>query len=174
MCVCLTSVKKHGTTDKTERRQRGSIKRRKEMEQEVRWRRRRRRPEAGVSPPESHSLPLAPPSAHSSSPLLFCLFSSVYFSSHDSLHMASSSLPRFIKRIIPSSSSSSQPRSYFLLTGGRRYKTLRTRWHKSVAGKHSVQFRNIIKAQKKKKIQEHLAILCPVPLSTVSVITGYL
>lgn len=43
MCVCLTSVKKHGTTDKTERRQRGSIKRRKEMEQEVRWRRRRRR-----------------------------------------------------------------------------------------------------------------------------------
>lgn len=94
---------------------------------------------------------LAPPSAHSSSPLLFCLFSSVYFSSHDSLHMASSSLPRFIKRIIPSSSSSSQPRSYFLLTGGRRYKTLRTRWHESVAGKHSVQFRNIKKHQKKKK-----------------------
>lgn len=43
MCVCLTSVKKHGTTDKTERRQRGSIKRRKEMEQEVQWWRRRRR-----------------------------------------------------------------------------------------------------------------------------------
>lgn len=31
-----------------------------------------------------------------------------------------------------------------------------------------------LKSTKKKKIQEHLAILCPVPLSTVSVITGYL
>lgn len=68
------------------------------MEQEMQ----RRRPEAGVSPPGSHSLPLAPPSSHSSSPLLFCLFSSVYFSSHDSLHRASPD--QFIKRIIPSSS----------------------------------------------------------------------
>ena len=83
--------------------------------------------------------------------LFLCVFFFPWFLTHGLLLHP----PPFIKRIIPSSSSSSssssQPRSYFLLTGGRRYKTLKTCWHESVAGKHSVQFRNIKKQKKKKE-----------------------
>ena len=135
--------------------------------------------EAGVSPPESHSLPLAPPSAHSSSPLLFCLFSSVYFSSHDSLHMASSSTPLpSLKELFPPPPPLPPPLSHGHIFCSQ-VADVTKRW--KLAGTNlsleNIQFSlETLKSKKKKKkeILEHLAILCPVPLSTVSVITGYL